>query len=206
MLSSLLPSPFLPPRELTDTLCGRTRPGHFAGVCTVVAKLFHIVQPDRAFFGQKDFQQTVILGRMVRDLALSVEVVVCPTVREADGLAISSRNAYLSAAHRTQAAALHGALRLARDMVHRENRDRHNFRGRKCEPVPIFSAVVIEAMRVHLRAQAPAGEIDYIQIVDPETLRDVDTTEGGCVAALAVRFDGARLIDNMRLDSPGEIL
>jgi pantoate--beta-alanine ligase len=179
------------PAGLTDTLCGLSRPGHFAGVCQVVARLFDIVRPDRAFFGQKDFQQTVIVRWLVRELDLPVEIVVHPTVREADGLARSSRNVYLSESHRAQAAALFGALRLAREKV----RTAH-----------LPAAAVIEAMRAHLGENAPDGEIDYLRVVDPETLADVSVTDGPCVAALAVRFGGARLIDNMRLDSAEEVL
>ncbi|MBS3820346.1 MAG: pantoate--beta-alanine ligase [Planctomycetes bacterium] len=171
--------------ELPDTLCGRSRPEHFAGVCTVVAKLLNIVQPDVAYFGQKDYQQAAIVRRMVRDLDVPVEIVVGPTVREADGLAMSSRNAYLTDDERAQAVALSQALQLAADMIH----NTHPPAGR-----------VIEAMRAHLAGAAPLGEVDYIQIVDPDTLADVPATDRPVVAALAVRFPHARLIDNRVID------
>ena len=172
-------------RELTETLCGRARAGHFAGVCTVVAKLFNIVQPDKAFFGAKDFQQAVIVRRMVRDLNIPVEIVVCPIVREPDGLAMSSRNAYLAADERRQATALHGALESAEDLIRRGHPPAQR---------------VIEAIREHLVAEAPDGGVDYVQIVDPEDLRDVETTDRKVLIAVAVRIGGARLIDNALVD------
>jgi pantoate--beta-alanine ligase len=171
---------------LPDTLCGRSRPGHFAGVCTVVAKLFNIVLPDKAYFGRKDYQQAAIIRRMVADLDLPVEVVVCPTVREADGLAMSSRNAYLTPAERRQAPALHAALELAREMI------------ASSRPP---AAEVVEAVRRHLAGNAPDGEIDYVQVVNPDDLSDVESTEQAVVVALAVRLGRARLIDNMRVDA-----
>ncbi len=174
--------------ELPETLCGRSRPTHFAGVCTVVAKLLNIVQPDRAMFGAKDYQQAAILRRMVADLDMPVEIVLCPIVREADGVAMSSRNANLSEAERAQAPALHESLRLAERMI------------RESAPPP---GDVIAAMRQHLAANAPDGEIDYIQIVDPGDLSDVETTDRPIVVALAVQFARARLIDNLRLDALG---
>jgi len=172
--------------RLADTLCGPGRPGHFDGVCTVVAKLFNIVQPDRAFFGAKDFQQAVILRRMTRDLNFPIEIIVRPTLREADGLAMSSRNAYLTGEQRKQAAALHQALQLAAREIRR---------GRPP------AAKVIDAMREHLACQAPDGRIDYIQIVDPERLDNVESTDGAVLVALAVRFGKARLIDNTLVDA-----
>jgi pantoate--beta-alanine ligase len=171
--------------KITETLCGRDRAVHFGGVCTVVAKLFNIIPADKAFFGQKDLQQTVVVKRMAADLNFPVEIVVCPTVREADGLAMSSRNVYLTADQRRQAPALYGALRLADQMVRRS-------------PPP--AAEVIEAMRAHLAGQAPDGQIDYIQIVNPRTLEDVETTEPPVAVALAVRLGRARLIDNILVE------
>jgi len=176
--------------ELSQTLCGSSRPTHFAGVCTVVAKLFNIVLPDKAFFGQKDFQQMVIVTRMVRDLDIPVEIVPCPIVRQDDGLAMSTRNRRLSGEHRRQATALYGALRLAAERI------------RDSSPSPPADGI-IAAIREHLAAAAPDGEIDYVQIVDPQTLRDVETIEGSVLIALAVKFPGARLIDNMLVDSAG---
>ena len=173
-------------RQLSETLCGAGRPGHFTGVCTVCAKLFHIVQPDKAFFGAKDFQQTAVLKRMVADLNFPLEIVVCPTVREADGLAMSSRNAYLSPAERSQAPALHAAIGLAKELILRDRPP---------------AATVIEAMRARLAERAPDGRIEYIQIVDPERLRDVESTDGPVLVALAVRLGPARLIDNALVDA-----
>jgi len=174
--------------KLPDTLCGRSRPTHFAGVCTVVAKLLNIVQPDQAMFGAKDYQQATILRRMVSDLDLPVEIVVCPIVREADGVAMSSRNANLSEAERAQAPALHESLRLAERMI------------RESAPP---AGDVIAAMRQHLAENAPDGEMDYTQIVDPDDLSDVETTDRPIVVALAVQFARARLIDNVRVDAVG---
>lgn len=174
-------------RELSETLCGRSRPVHFAGVCTMVAKLFNIVPADRAYFGAKDYQQAAIIKRMAGDLNAPVEIVVCPTVRESDGLALSTRNNYLSADERGQAAELYGALSMAAEMI------------RSSRPP---AADVIAAIGRHLAERAPLGEIDYVQIVDPDDLTDVENTDGPAVIALAVRFGGARLIDNMRVDAP----
>jgi pantoate--beta-alanine ligase len=173
--------------HLTDTLCGRRRPGHFDGVCTVVAKLLNIVRPDTAWFGQKDYQQSVVARRMVRDLNLPVSIAVCPTVREEDGLAVSSRNAYLTPNQRRQAPALYAALRKAEETIRRDRPPAED---------------VITAVRDHLRAQAPEGQVDYVQIVDPETLADVETTDRPVVVALAVRLGKARLIDNVKVDGP----
>jgi len=170
-----------------ERLCGASRPGHFDGVCTVVAKLFHIVGPDAAYFGQKDYQQTVVVRRMAADLDMPVRIVVCPTVREADGLAMSSRNAYLSDAERSQAVALVESLRLGRRQVEQGRRR---------------ASDVAAAMREHLARRAPAGRIDYVEIVDPDTLEGVESIDGPAVAAVAVQFASARLIDNMRVDAP----
>ncbi len=172
---------------LTDGLCGARRPGHFDGVCTVVSKLLNIVAPDVAYFGQKDAQQAAVLRRMVEDLDFPVRLAVCPTVREADGLALSSRNAYLSAREREQAPHLHKAMQLARRRIADGTTD-----------APVVSA----AMRDHLAAYAPAGEIDYLEIVDPATLSPVDQIALPVLIALAVRFGSARLIDNITVDGP----
>ena len=170
---------------LGDTLCGRSRAGHFDGVCTVVAKLFNIVCADKAYFGAKDFQQSTIIRQMVRDLNIPVEIVLCPTIREPDGLAVSSRNVYLSSEQRQQAPQLHRCLQMAADMI------------RKSHPQ---SEQVIQAMREYLAQQADLGQVDYIQVVNPADLRDVDSTEGEVVLALAVKFGPARLIDNMLVE------
>jgi len=169
---------------LTETLCGPHRSGHFDGVATVVTKLFNIVQPDRAYFGQKDAQQAVIIRRMVADLDMPIEIVVCPIVRESDGLAMSSRNAYLSPAHRRQARCLSESLRLAEQMV----------RGGERRARPI-----VEAMRAHIVSAGPC-EIDYVAAVDPETLQPVETIDRPCMFAIAVRIGSTRLIDNLVLD------
>ena len=166
----------------TDRLCGASRPGHFDGVCTVVCKLLNLFQPDRAYFGAKDFQQSVVVRRMVRDLNLPVEIVVCPTVRHVDGLAMSSRNAYLSPTHRREAVALSAALAAAAKRI-RE----------KAPP----AAVLREQIVKQLGRQAPAGEIDYVEIVDPDSLKPVDQTTDAVLVAVAVRFGSARLIDNV---------
>jgi len=171
-------------RDLGETLCGRSRPGHFAGVCTVVGKLFNIVAPDRAFFGAKDYQQATIIRRMTADLNFPVEIVVCPTVREADGLAMSSRNAYLTPSERQQATALYESLCLAEWMI------------RQAHPP---ADEVIAAMRAHLTSRSGGAAVDYVQIVDPDTLQDVQSTSDPVLLALAVRFGQTRLIDNMRV-------
>jgi len=170
---------------LARRLCGADRPTHFAGVCTVVAKLLNVIGPDAAWFGQKDFQQCVILRRMVRDLDFPVRVEMAPTVREPDGLALSSRNAYLTDAQRAEAPALYAALQQAR----RDALESH-------PP----AAEIIASICDRLARSAPDGAIDYVRVVDPETLQDVEQTNRPAAALLAVRFDKARLIDNIMLD------
>ncbi|MCE5276552.1 MAG: pantoate--beta-alanine ligase [Planctomycetaceae bacterium] len=167
---------------LTRSLCGASRPTHFAGVCTIVTKLFNIVAPDRAYFGNKDFQQACVIEQMAADLDMPVTIVRCPIVRESDGLAMSSRNARLSSEHRRQAAALHEALSLAAAAIR--------------DSAPPASDV-IAMMRRCLAESAPAGQVDYIQIVDPRTLRDVEETDAPVLVALAVKFGQTRLIDNV---------
>ncbi len=169
--------------RVTQRLCGRSRPTHFRGVTTIVAKLFHIVQPDLAFFGEKDYQQLVTIRRMVEDLNFPVEVVGMPTVREADGLAMSSRNVNLTPAQRSAAAAIPRALEVARECFLDGERSAQTLRG------------IIEGI---LEAQA-YGEIDYVEICDPESLEPLDRIEEDALIAVAVRFEGARLIDNIRL-------
>ena len=175
--------------ELSETLCGRSRPTHFAGVCTVVLKLLNIIPAQKAYFGAKDYQQAAIIKRMAADLNVPIEIVVCPTVREADGLAMSSRNAYLAPDERKQAAALYESLQMAAEMV------------RTSRPP---GEDVIAAIRQHLATHAPAGQIDYVQIVNPQTLADVEDTGQPIVLALAVRFGKARLIDNLSVDAAGQ--
>lgn len=172
--------------KLTEGLCGAHRPEHFRGVTTVVTKLFHIIPASVAYFGQKDFQQTMVIRRMVRDLDFDLSVVVCPTVREADGLAMSSRNAYLSADERRQAVCLYKALCRARELFAAGERAVDTLRGE-------MGAVIAR--------MAPEAEVDYIEIVDAETLSRPAAADNKCVAALAVRVGRTRLIDNAALDS-----
>ena len=169
--------------ELSSKLDGRSRPGHFRGVTTVVAKLFHIVEPDAAYFGQKDAAQVAIIRRMVRDLNLPVEIVVCPIVREADGLAMSSRNAYLDAAQRKQALVLHRSLMRVRKLADAGERD---------------AARLAAAGREEF-AGASAVRLDYFEIVDPDTLDPVKDVSGRALVAVAAYVGNTRLIDNVLL-------
>jgi pantoate--beta-alanine ligase len=172
--------------KLGDGLCGRARPGHFTGVCTVVAKLFNIVGPDKAFFGAKDFQQARIIRQMVADLDFPLEIVVCPIVREADGLAMSSRNVYLKADERRQAPALHQSLLAASEMI--RSGETH-------------AVKVADFLTAKLQAATPLGVVDYIAIVDAQTLEPLDALRGEVLIALAVKFPSARLIDNIVVDA-----
>lgn len=165
---------------LTDGLCGSGRPGHFRGVCTVVGKLFHIAAPDRAYFGQKDAQQLAVIKKMVRDLNFDLEVIGCPTVREADGLAKSSRNSYLSEEERAQAVVLYQSLTYAKDLIEKGEKD----------------VKIIRENMIRLIKTKPLSEIEYIEFVDGETLQPVEQAEKPMLAALAVRFGKTRLIDN----------
>ena len=165
--------------SLSTTLEGKSRPGHFRGVCTVVAKLFNILDPDAAVFGEKDFQQLAIIRRMVRDLNFNIDIIAVPTVREKDGLACSSRNQYLNAEERKQASVLYKALLAAKDAGKKSAKD----------VVALVHTVINEA---HL-----AG-IDYVEVADAETLKPVDVVGANSVLLLAVFFGKTRLIDNMR--------
>jgi pantoate--beta-alanine ligase len=167
--------------ELTDKLCGAFRPGHFRGVLTVVMKLLHISMAHRAYFGRKDFQQAVLIRRMVRDLNVPTRIRVMPTVREKDGLAVSSRNEYLTDGERTQAVCLFEAFSAAR---------------RRYEDGEKRAEKLIESMKDVL-AQYPDAEPEYVEIVDRNTLNRVDRVDSDSVAAMAVHLGGARLIDNM---------
>jgi len=169
--------------ELGEPLEGKCRPGHFRGVATVVAKLFHAFMPDRAYFGQKDAQQLAVLRRMVQDLDFPVEVVVCPTVREPDGLAVSSRNAYLSPAERSAASVLYRALESARQKYEGGERNAEELRA---------------AMRTVVRSEPLAYE-QYVSAADPETLCELQKIDGSVLLSLAVRIGRARLIDNFLL-------
>ena len=173
-------STFVEVEGVSDRLDGVSRPGHFRGVSTVVAKLFHIVAPNKAFFGQKDAAQVAVLRRMVRDLNFDLEMVVCPTVREGDGLALSSRNRYLSMEERIQALALSRALRRIAERVD--------------QGVVEASALIGEARAVF--AEEPAVRVDYCSIVDPNTLEDVADVRSGALAAVAAWVGMTRLIDN----------
>lgn len=166
---------------ITSGLCGRSRPGHFKGVATVVAKLFNIVQPDKAYFGQKDFQQTAVIRRMVKDLNMAVEVVVGPTLREPDGLAMSSRNAYLKPEERRAAPALYHALESARTL------------GQKGG----MSTEVLTAHILGKLMEEPLIEPEYVEVVSRENLEPLLRIGSGAVVAAAVRIGGTRLIDNI---------
>jgi len=171
---------------LTEGLCGAGRPGHFRGVTTVVTKLFHLVRPDRAYFGRKDAQQAGVIRRMTEDLAFGIEIRVMPIVREQDGLAMSSRNAYLSGDERKRAACLYRALCRARDAASGGERDAEALKG-------LMEGVIREEGGGSVR-------IDYVEIVNPESFRPVEKLEVRALAALAVQVGPARLIDNMFLE------
>lgn len=168
---------------LSGKLCGRSRPGHFRGVTTVVSKLFHIVEPDRAYFGQKDAAQSAIIRRMVLDLNIPVQVVVCPIVREPDGLAMSSRNAYLDAPQRQAARVLHRSLMAVQGRFDRGERN-----------VPALIAAGKQTF-----AQGSSVRLDYLEIVHPDTLDPVDDLSQGALVAVAAFVGNTRLIDNIVL-------
>jgi pantoate--beta-alanine ligase len=176
-----LPSVFVSVEGISDILEGAVRPGHFRGVATVVAKLFSIVKPHKAFFGQKDYQQCAVIKRMVQGLNLDVEIVVMPTIREQDGLAMSSRNSYLSADERRAAAAIHRALRTGEQLVNAGIR----------EPDKLTNK-----MRAVLREEKGLS-IDYIEVADPESLAPLEAVKEGMVVLVAVRLGRTRLIDNL---------
>ncbi len=178
-------STFVTVEELQDRLDGSSRPGHFRGVATVVAKLFHIVAPDHAYFGQKDAAQVAVLRRMVRDLNFDLDLVVCPIVREADGLAMSSRNRYLNPTERKQALVLSRAVEEVRGL----------FSAGEAK-----AAVLIAAAGAVL-ASEPEVRLDYLQIVDPETLAPIGEIKGPALLAIAAMVGTTRLIDNVVLSS-----
>ena len=171
---------FVVMETLTDSLCGASRPGHFRGVCTVVTKLFNIVQPHRAFFGQKDAQQLAIIKRMVADLNMNVTVVGCPIVREADGLAKSSRNAYLSAEERQAALVLSRAIFAGKAAVEAGERD----------------AAALKALMGGIIEAEPLARIDYVEVVDGVTMQPTDAIGAMALVAMAVYIGSTRLIDN----------
>lgn len=173
---------------LQDKLCGRLRPGHFKGVATVVHKLFNIVRPDYAFFGQKDAQQVVVLRRMAKDLNMDVEIRALPIIREPDGLAMSSRNTYLSAEERRAALVLSRSLEEARRTFEKGER----------------AASLIRQRLLRAIASEPLAKMDYAEVVDPSSLEPVERIEGRALVALAVSIGKTRLIDNTILDSTGD--
>jgi pantoate--beta-alanine ligase len=172
--------------ELSDKLDGRSRPGHFRGVSTVVAKLLHIVEPDAAFFGQKDAAQVAVIRRMVRDLNFPVEIVVCPIMREPDGLAMSSRNAYLDPQQRKQALVLHRSLLRVKTLAQAGEKNAAN----------------LAAAGLQEFAAEPSVRLDFLEIVDPDTLDPVEDISHGALVAVAAFVGTTRLIDNLLLDKP----
>ena len=175
---------FVDMEGLTSELCGKSRPGHFRGVCTVVCKLFHIIPADRAYFGEKDAQQLAVIRRMAADLHVAMDIIGCPIVREEDGLAKSSRNAYLSPEERRAATALSRAVFAGRDLILAGERD---------------ASVVTARMRELIQAE-PLAAIDYIEAADAETIRKIPVLRGRVLVAVAVRIGRTRLIDNVILD------
>lgn len=169
---------------MTKTLCGRTRPGHFRGVTTIVSKLFHLVAPDRAYFGQKDAQQLAVIEQMTRDLDFNVHIVGCPIVREPDGLAMSSRNVYLTKDLRAQAPIISRALFQAAEMI----------RGGQREAAPVVRSIKNALITIDSAA------IDYVSIADARTLADLEMLKGEVLIAVAVRLGRTRLIDNIRIE------
>lgn len=174
--------------NITETLCGESRPGHFRGVTTVCAKLFHAVKPNFAVFGQKDAQQAAVIQRMVKDLNMDLEIVVGPIVREKDGLALSSRNIYLSPEERVDALSLSASLNRAGAMIHDGEYD---------------VSLLIRAMKDYIQSKKNT-RIDYLRVVHPETLKDLDRIQGKVLIALAVFVGKTRLIDNMIVDLSGD--
>ncbi len=175
---------FVDMREITKVLCGKTRPIHFSGVCTVVSKLFNIVKPDRAYFGQKDAQQLCVIKKMVKDLNFDIEIVGCPIIREEDGLAKSSRNTYLNADERKAALCLSRSLSIGKNMI--EN-------GEKS------AKVVIDAVKAEIEKE-PLAKIDYVEIVDWNNLKSVEEIKAPILMAIAVYIGKTRLIDNFIIE------
>lgn len=173
-------STYVETQKASAGLCGKSRPAHFRGVCTVVCKLFHIVTPDRAYFGQKDAQQMAVIRRMVRDLNMDIEIVGCPIIREADGLAKSSRNTYLNAEERR------AALVLSRAIFHGEEKIKQG--ERKAE-------IIVREMKEMIEAE-PLARIDYVEMVDADSIEPMERAEGRVLVAMAVYIGTTRLIDN----------
>jgi len=174
-------------KGLSEKLCGASRPGHFDGVCTIVAKLFNIIGPDVAYFGQKDAQQALIIQRMVQDLDMPIEIRVCPTVREPNGLAMSSRNAYLSESQRNRAGCLYQGLLKGKQLIRSGERNPEH---------------VIKALKEVVNGAGPS-EIDYVAVVDPQTLEPATQASRTWLLAVAVRIGPSRLIDNILVDIAG---
>ncbi|MCR4289074.1 MAG: pantoate--beta-alanine ligase, partial [Candidatus Scalindua sp.] len=170
--------------KLTDALCGRVRPGHFNGVTTIVTKLFNVIEPDRAYFGQKDYQQSVVIERLVTDMNMDIDIHVCPTVREEDGLALSSRNKRLNLEERQDALCLYGSLLKAGAMFASNVRD---------------TKEIIEEMTSVIK-KTKHTKIDYISIVNAHTLEDLSSINGKALVAVAVWIGNTRLIDNTILE------
>jgi pantoate--beta-alanine ligase len=171
--------------KLSEPLCGKFRPGHFRGVATICAKLFNIVTPDVAYFGQKDAQQAIVIKRMVADLNMPLQIVVCPTVREKNGLAMSSRNQYLTPQQKEDAALIYKSLQKCRRMIKQGETN---------------AKKIIAEMRKVLK-QIPSVEIQYVSIVDAETLQNIDKVAGKVLAAIAVKIGSTRLIDNILIEA-----
>ncbi len=171
--------------KLTEPLCGQFRPGHFRGVTTVCAKLFNIILPDVAYFGQKDAQQAIVIKRMVADLNMPLKIVVCPTVRETNGLAVSSRNQYLSQRQRKDATLIYKALQKCEALIK--------------DGITDTTKIIGEMRRV--LQQEPSIEIEYISIVNAESLRDLEQPKGRVLAAIAAKIGSTRLIDNILIDT-----
>ncbi|KXG76467.1 pantoate--beta-alanine ligase [Thermotalea metallivorans] len=169
---------------ITSRLCGASRPGHFRGVATVVTKLFHIVKPDRAYFGQKDAQQVAVIQQMVKDLNMDLEIIPCPIVREMDGLAMSSRNTYLNEEERKAALVLSRSLFGAQEMIRKGERDVQK----------------VKEWMIDFIKDEPKASIDYVEIVDAFTLEAIEEIQGDVLIALAVKIGRTRLIDNIRLE------
>jgi pantoate--beta-alanine ligase len=174
--------------SMPQTLCGASRPGHFKGVTTIVAKLFHLTSPHRAYFGRKDAQQVAVIRQMTQDLNFDLEIVACPTVRESDGLAMSSRNSYLSESQRADAVVISQALFEARDMIAAGETQ---------------AGKVIDHIRTRIETVKQA-DIDYLSVVDGKTLHDLDVLHGSVLIAVAVKFGNTRLIDNVAIDVPAD--
>lgn len=180
------PLAFVDVNTLSDHLCGASRPGHFRGVATVVSKFFNITKPHRAYFGMKDAQQLRIIKRMNEDLDFGIEIVPVPTVREHDGLAMSSRNAYLSTEDRRRAPVLSRSLKLAQKLVNEGQRD---------------AELIKNQMKELILSEVPDASIDYVEVVDDDTVVPIEQIEGKALIALAVRIGGTRLIDNVTVEA-----